>query len=635
MKQKKQQKEYIHEEAPKAVFIRNISVIAFVLLLYGLDFYIDVRGRDSLSWMDPNQYYRFAVELCEEAASIDSFELPSIFPFLIYPFTAISTSIPSALWANYFFAVILAIAVYHLRKELNIRMYPAILLTVILACPLLIGLSRELYLEYALTAIVAMQFALWFKTNDFTKFKFNVWFAVLFAIGIMTKMTYPLFFIFPFLGLGYIFIRKKQFRSLFKFIITFAAPAIVVIIIQAAFFPESFRYYTSLGNTTFPIMKLLGPVEIFSLESITYYFYQLGISILIFLTPFLLIPVLFLGNLKNIFEDQTAKDEFILWLWFTGPLLFLILQPVKEPRHVAPCIVPAVLLIFKAIEKIKNAKAALALTILIITASFMNYIYVTHHKIHCPYFMDSPMMVKKVEQTLKDSDPNGYAKLIRLGKTTDDHWKFKQNIAVAGFKPNEALTYIWHFHPAIVYNLNLLEKENLNRLSIPYQSFEDLYTYTSFNTYNYRCNWPVYLSSLDKQTIIANSDYIISKIPLGSMTQQHKLIGTITAKDGDIHIYKNTAKTEHYRILYAKEFLKRNADLTMEELKPIHYEMFMTLLLRETRFNPNDLLEYFPQDFRPTGTIRNIYYYGTYQGLYNPNNAVYVQYIRQLRSVKR
>ena len=52
-----------------------------LLFVFAIDFHFDIRQRDAFSWMDPQQYYGFAVSLVEGTRPYNDFEVASIFPF--------------------------------------------------------------------------------------------------------------------------------------------------------------------------------------------------------------------------------------------------------------------------------------------------------------------------------------------------------------------------------------------------------------------------------------------------------------------------------------------------------------------------------------------------------------------------
>ena len=83
-----------------------------LLFVFAIDFHFDIRQRDAFSWMDPQQYYGFAVSLVEGTRPYNDFEVASIFPFFVYPAVAIENSVASALWTNFVFALILVLGIH-------------------------------------------------------------------------------------------------------------------------------------------------------------------------------------------------------------------------------------------------------------------------------------------------------------------------------------------------------------------------------------------------------------------------------------------------------------------------------------------------------------------------------------------
>ena len=136
---------------------------ALLIALFGIDFYADVRERDVFSWMDPYQYHDFGRAVLEGRERFDSFEIPSIFPFLLMPLLAIDASIPSALSINFVATLLLLFSLHSLCRELGVRTPSPLVALLVLSSPLLIGLSRSLYVEYTLSALVAFAFLLWLR----------------------------------------------------------------------------------------------------------------------------------------------------------------------------------------------------------------------------------------------------------------------------------------------------------------------------------------------------------------------------------------------------------------------------------------------------------------------------------------
>jgi len=609
-----------------------------LLLLYMLDFHFDVRFRDTFSWMDPFQYYDFAVDFFKGDRPYDGFSLPSIFPFFLYPVMKNSTSIPASLWINMVFAALLVGVIHVLCLQIGIRTAPSVVAAAVLASPLMLGLSRELYVEFSLTAIVAIQFALWFGTADFRLDSIRragliAAFSALLGVGFMTKMTYPLFFVFPLVLEFVILVQQKRLKGLLVLLIGFAIPAAAVFLIEKHFFPKSLEYYKSLGNTTIPIMRLLGPPELFSFESVTFYFAHIWKTMLFLLTPFLLLG-LFQVRLRSFFIGRRRRRRILLWLWFLGPLMLLVFQPTKEPRHVAPCIVPAVLLIFVGIEKLPRPRVRHILAGLVLAVSVAQYLLVSQHVINCPYFLDRAVMAAEMEQRM--AGPNTDA---QRNKAMRRRWAYSKNIVIAGFQPNAALALAWHFFPGIVYDLGVFEQRNGRFTDIPYERFEDLYTFASFNIYNRRCNWFEFYDAIDKQTVLANADYVLLKGASAEKADKefrdYTTRGIVEAPEGDILILEGTNSARlSYRTLYARRFLREGKTLEPADLDAIHFEMFMAGLSRRKLPEPDDSLQGFPAGFRPSGRIdkRYIYFYGGYNEVVWPWFRVYANYLRRLYS---
>ena len=89
----------------------------------------------------------------------------------------INSTMSAAFWVNIIFALIMAAAIHLLCKQLKIEIKSFFIIAAALSCPLLLGLSRELYIEFSLTAIVAMQLVVWFKTDDFSHPGYNFLFG--------------------------------------------------------------------------------------------------------------------------------------------------------------------------------------------------------------------------------------------------------------------------------------------------------------------------------------------------------------------------------------------------------------------------------------------------------------------------
>ena len=316
---------------------------------------------------------------------------------------------------------------------------------------------------------------------------------------------------------------------------------------------------------------------------------------------------------------ELASPTGALWLWLIGPLLLLILQPVKEPRHVAPCVVPAVLLIVLAIESLPARKLRRAVMTLALALGGLQYTLVTRSEMETPYFLDRSLHWKEIDdQMLRSSNPAAYqrtrADLRHL------HWKYDQNVVIAGFPANEALALTWQLYPAIVFDLDTLDDPQRSSERIPYQEFEDLYLFTAFNTYNRRCGWHSYYGTLSRDEVLANADFVIvhdaGSEPLEERFPDHVLKASIERRDGPVRLLRSRRPdTARYRTLYALEFLTRHPRLPEKEARVVTKELLMAAVLAGDDEEITALLRVFPSLRQEAPAARNIYWIGGYGSL--------------------
>jgi hypothetical protein len=594
------------------------AVIITILGLLFFDFHLGVADRDAFSWMDPYQYYEFARDVMHGTRAWSEFALPSIFPFFVLPALLIHESIPSALWTNMAFMLILAAAIFLLCRTLEIRS-PLVAVTLTLSSPLLLGLSRSLYVEFALTTLVAIGLLAWLRWIDTAKPVDGLLLALCLGVGFMTKMTYPLFFLVPLAGCLIEFsVRRRWGRAIAAGMILLI-PSLLVLVIQYLVFPRSFVYYTNFGNTQIPIMRLIGPPEWLSWDSLFYYYTQTGKTLLFVITPFLVLPALqALRSIKRHGVSDLTDPRATLWLFLLGPLTLLILQPVKEPRHVAPCVIPAVLLIARAIQDIRFPILRNTVSIAAVILAAAQYGLVTRQLLSTPYFMRGAIHIEEISEMLLDAEPATAIHRMTPLAEQRKHWAFTRNFVVSGFEPNVALALNWQLMPGIVYDLDTLTSADVPPTAVPYQKFEDLYLLTAFNTYNRRIGWHGYLRTLDREDVLEHADVVLvqgkASSDLESRLHDFELTGTIDAGDDTVRVFTSYDDAHRpYRELYAMEFLRRSPNLPPIEMNTVQRDRVNTAVLRGDFKTADALLARYP-GLPPFGTAptRNIYWIRTY-----------------------
>jgi hypothetical protein len=585
--------------------------------LYAIDFYVDIRERDAFSWMDPYQYYEFSLDVVQGRAAITEFEIPSLFPFFVMPFLALDPSIAGSLWVNFAAMLLLLVGLRELARELEMKTPWPITGLLVLSSPLLIGLARTLYIEFTLTAMATFTFVLWLRYLRRLDWQSGVSFAAMFGLVYMTKTTFHLFMLAPIAGAVLGRLAERRQRDALALVAAGVLPIVMAVLIHLIFFQTSIGYYLNLVSTTRPFMYLMGPAEATSWSSLSYYFRELGQSSLYLLAPFLLLPLItFRYDARRITLASLASSRAAIWLWLLGPLLVLTAHPLKEPRHAAPTVVPAVLLIVLGLEAVERRRLREGLTALAIIVAIVQWGLVTLHKVDVPYFLDGPLH----HQTLQDEMIRA-SSARRYRRTPTDlrtlHWKYDQNVAITGFAPNAALALSWQAFPGVVFDLDTFEDAGRISDRVPYEQFEDLYFLAAINTYNRRCGWRWYHGSLDRQTVVDNADFVIlndvDSRGWEGRFPSHTHVETIPTDGGDIHLLKSSRSTTPYRALYARAFLERNPALPDQEMRTIAEEMLIATVLGGGDARP--LIREFPILNNPGVSARNIYWIGGYPAL--------------------
>ncbi len=593
-------------------------LLGLLVAVYVVGFYYDVRLRDDFSWMDPDLYYKFAASLIGAFHGINQFNVPTIFPFFIVPFLLIGgVSIASALWVNIFFLIVLCLAVRRLCQQLEITVSSSLVIAAILSSPLLIGLSRELYIEFALTAITALVFSLWFDSHRQASRWRTVLFGAAFGLGFMMKTTFPLFFVGPFIVVAVSLVKARQYGQLFRELAAFCVPAVIVVALTYLVFQQSFEYYLNAANTTIPIMKLIGPGTVFSAPSLFYYISNIWKTMLFLLTPLLVLALVWRQS-RSALTDRKAA---VLWAWLAGPLLLLTLVETKEPRHVAPCVVPAVLLLFRGISAIRPAGARNAMSVVVLAVSITQYLLVTHHVVEAPYFLDRASRTSEILEVMKEADPKWkqFGKQFRGGNDyfIEFCWKRTKNIVLQGFEPNMALSLTWYFQPAVVFDLDLLKEDSRQFNDVAYSRFEDIYFFNAFSIYNRRCLCRNYYRTLDADTVLDNADYILVCLGTGDadgvQIPGFRSAGVVGTGATRVQVLvANTSSARSYRTIYAREFLRSGKTLAPPDVAAIYFDLAIDASLREDIHELNRLFTEFPleralEDDFPVD-MRNIYF---------------------------
>ncbi len=609
------------------------AVLVLFLILCALDFFQDVGMRDAFSWMDPSQYYSFALSIVEGGGKGgESFEVASLFPYLVAPFLAISASVPLSLLVNLAAALLLAFSILLLRRSLGLGGPVALPVLLVFASPLLIGLSRELYVEYTLAAFVTLQFAVWFRTRDFRDRRWTPLFSLLLASGCLVKMTFPLFLAGPFCFEMIVAVREGDGRRAGRTALAFLLPLALVVAGIRVLWADSFSYYLSLGNTRIPIMRLIGPYELFSVGSFAYYPSQLIRTLLGFLAPFLIVPLLLIRRVGGKESGRLRHRHVVLWLWLVVPLLLLTFQPVKEPRHIAPVVVPAILLMAAGFEAIRSERGAGLVAAAAIVVAMTQYLGITRGLFYAPYRLASPLALEELEGRMIADDPERGRFVAPDGAFAILPWRFSKSIAISGFGPNEALAVAWRFSPGVVIDLDRLGEEGVD--PIAYRRFEDLVTYTSFTIYNERVLWRHPYFTLTAEQAVDHADYLLlrgySEEEAAAAFPGRPGLGRVRCggRKGEIRLL-GSGEGSHlsFREAYAREFLRRGAPPDARERNTIYFSLFLEAELTGDFGDLQELMAYFPTGFKPGAERRHVFWIAHYAPLLAAAHQPYQRHV--------
>jgi len=594
--------------------------VAALVVAWAIDLAFDARRRDVFTWMDPYQYFDFARDWLAGSAALRTFEVPSIFPLLLTPALAIEPSIPAAILANAAFAALLAWALAGLCRETGVSAPPVVVVAVVLSSPLLIGLSRSVYIEFGLAAVAAVAFLFWLRFLRAPGLATALPFAGAFGFGFLMKTTFPLFFVAPAAAAiaGCVFARRRG--DALALVYATVAPLALVVSIHAAVFPGASGYYASLGNTFIPVMKLLGPTERFAGESVRYYFVEIARIGVFLLAPLLVLAAAAAARrLPRVRWSDLAGPQAALWLWLLGPLVLLIAQPVKEPRHVAPCVAPAALLVALFIGRVDRRGARNALLAGAATLAAIQFLLVTRGVIETPYFLDRPLHWEEIRAAMLEStDSPFYRQTPDAARAL--HWSYNQNVALDGFSANEALAVTWQLFPGVTIDLETLADPARLSSEIPFAQYEDLFLLSAFNTYNRRSGWRHYTEALAREEAIRNAGFVLvnarSPEPNAAHFPDHDRAATI-ARDGGgwIHVLRARLPVTPYRVIYAQHFLARNPALPDAERRVVSADLLMAAVLGGYRARAENLLRRNPELRDAFGAMRNIYWIGGYDAL--------------------
>lgn len=276
------------------------------------------------------------------------------------------------------------------------------------------------------------------------------------------------------------------------------------------------------------------------------------------------------------------------------------------------------LLVVIGIEGLSKRRARKIAVAIAIALACVQYVAVTGGFIAVPYFMDRSLHFTEIRDQMVAADTRPmYSSTPK--ELRSPHWNYNQNIALAGFPPNEALALTWQGFPGVVFDLDTFDRAVHVSAQIPYEDFEDLFFLAGINTYNRRCGWPEYQRTLSRAAIVEHADLLILNDDGGGEILErfpgHELFASVARDEGAIQLLRATRETEPYRSLYARNYLERNPELEGQEVQAVARELLMAVILDGDRSRAQAVQQEFQGVARSGTPARNIYWIGGYPAL--------------------
>lgn len=440
----------------------------------------------AFGWMDPAQYYQAARAVVEQGWPAISFEVPTLFPLLPAAACRIFGAGPSqALLTNVLGVWLLAFAVHRLATRLAGHPGAGPLAAMLaLFGPLALGLSQDLYIEFTLAAVVAWAWVGWEASAGFTRIAGSIGFGVALFAASLLKTTAVLFFAWP---LAAAVLRERIARRGFRaarIALVGVGPLAASWAVFWFLLPAGRGYLTSFGNTTIPWMRLIGPRDLGSLESLAYY------------------PGVLLGDLLGIASvgllgvglgwrrlRPGLRGDFLGGLG--GALAILTLIPVKEPRHLLPVAgIVAALVAAGGWHLARRGWVAASLALLVGLQA--GWLLLPAGSGDTLYLAKGPRTAPSLETFLESRRPRvsltggllppANHPLVHLYRTS---------LVLEDVPANLALGIAWRLAPALVLPApgDAAGRAGVWEEDLPASTFAEPLYYALFNLYNRRCGY--------------------------------------------------------------------------------------------------------------------------------------------------
>jgi 4-amino-4-deoxy-L-arabinose transferase-like glycosyltransferase len=371
----------------------HLILISIILFFVSMDF-IWFRMNQVPPWWDQAQYLRDSLNLYDKLTNegVRSFynaftdtgktkaPLISVVPIPFY--LLFGKTYISALSANLLFIILGSYYFYKFGALISTKRDALLGVFILNLFPLILGMSREFLVEYGLMTLVVASLYYFLKSDCFENRKYSLVLGILIGLGMLMKVSFPVYVIAPML-----FLCIKKIIKLKKLPGVYIANALLALVVGVLLagtwyfknFAHVINFAYAAGYGEMAENYRMG--NVFELKTILGYWLVIinsGISTYMFLLIICLIAIWIIAFLSKRSPHALQKEHwYFLIIWFAVPFMVFTFGVNKDYRYVAPALPPIALLMSVGLNNnpfIKYKKFILA--ILLIFPVF-NYFFIS------------------------------------------------------------------------------------------------------------------------------------------------------------------------------------------------------------------------------------------------------------------
>lgn len=319
------------------------------------------------------------------------------------------------------FITILSFSVFTIGKHLGGTLAGILAQFICLTSPIVIGSAQITMLDLPLASMVALTYALFFRSNYLKNRKLMILFGCSIGLGMLTKNSY-VFFIFP---LFIIILAKisKQFyythtnndrvklsEKVSNLLNSSIISAYLALLICGIYYiPNFFNVISEFGSQN-KVSLLEKDAPFYSYKGATYYIHalfneQLGFFYFVLFIGSLLIMMYRIFKKKS--EEPNSeldKNIQLMFLWIFIPLVFFTFFPNNDTRFTIPVVPAIAIIIALGFTCIKNHHLKVIGIFSIIVIGIIQFVYVQWRVGFIP----------KIQYHYGQFDDNGFGGLIKI-----------------------------------------------------------------------------------------------------------------------------------------------------------------------------------------------------------------------------